>query len=109
MTEATQSTREQARWHTLATDEASTQLTVDPGEGLSADEVQQRLAQYGPNELAVEEPPSVWSVASAQLLNPMNIMLVIVGMASLLIDQVATAVVVLALVAFNVVMGSNQS
>ena len=106
--ETTQSTREQAQWHTLTADEASARLTVDPGEGLSPDDVQQRLAQYGPNELAVEEPPSVWSVASAQLLNPMNIMLVIVGLASLLIDQVATAVVVLALVAFNVVMGSNQ-
>src|SRR3712207_9520215 len=47
-------------------------------------------------------------VARGQLSNPMNIMLMIVGVASLVIGQVATAVVVLGLVTFNVVMGSNQ-
>jgi Ca2+-transporting ATPase len=38
----------------------------------------------------------------------MNIMLLIVGVASFLIGQVATGFVVTALVTFNVVMGSNQ-
>ena len=68
----------------------------------------QRLAEYGPNELPTEPPPSLWVVARGQLANPMNIMLLIVGAASIAIGQVPTGVVVLALVTFNVVMGTNQ-
>ena len=67
-----------------------------------------RLAEYGPNELPTEPPPSVWTVARGQLSNPMNIMLLIVCVASFAIAQVATGVVVLGLVTFNVVMGSSQ-
>jgi Ca2+-transporting ATPase len=47
-------------------------------------------------------------VARGQLVNPMNIMLIIVAVASFGIGQIATGVVVAALVTFNVVMGSNQ-
>ena len=47
-------------------------------------------------------------VARAQLVNPMNIMLLIVVAASFAIVQIATAVVVLGLVTFNVVMGTAQ-
>ena len=69
---------------------------------------QRRLAEYGPNQLATEPPPSLWSVALGQLSNPMNIMLVIVAVASLAIGQVATGIFVALLVTFNVVMGSRQ-
>ena len=43
-----------------------------------------------------------------QLSNPMNIMLLIVAVASLGIGQIATGLVVIGLVTFNVVMGTNQ-
>jgi Ca2+-transporting ATPase len=50
----------------------------------------------------------MWVVARGQLSNPMNIMLIIVAVASFGIGQIATGVVVTALVTFNVVMGCNQ-
>src|SRR6202008_4962651 len=62
----------------------------------------------GPNELPTEPPPSKWVVARGQLANPLNIMLIIVGLLSFGIGQVATGVVVIGLVTCNVVMGSNQ-
>ncbi len=83
-------------------------LDVDPTAGLAATEADARLERYGPNELTAEPPPSVWVVARGQLANPMNIMLLIVAVASLAIGQIATGIVVAALVTFNVVMGSNQ-
>ncbi len=95
-------------WHTLPPEDVAAELAVDPAEGLDGQEVQGRLAQYGPNSLPTEPPPSVWVVARGQLANPMNIMLLIVGVASFAIGQVATGFVVTALVTFNVVMGSNQ-
>jgi Ca2+-transporting ATPase len=99
---------EHAAWYALSAQEAARAMNVQPDQGLDVGEVQHRLAEYGPNELPVEPPPSVWVVARGQLANPMNIMLLIVCVASFAIAQVATGVVVLALVTFNVVMGSAQ-
>ena len=84
------------------------QVGVSVEQGLTTADAEQRLAQYGPNELPQEPPPSMWVVARAQLANPMNIMLLLVVVASFAIVQVATALVVLGLVLFNVVMGTNQ-
>ena len=61
-----------------------------PATGLDADEVQRRLAEFGRNEIATEPPPTLWAVAKGQLVNPMNIMLLIVSIASFAIGQVAT-------------------
>jgi Ca2+-transporting ATPase len=95
-------------WYAVPTDDVARRLGVDTGPGLDADEASRRLAEYGPNRLPTEPPPSIWAVARGQLANPMNIMLLIVVVASLLIGQVATALVVLGLVIFNVVMGTSQ-
>jgi P-type Ca2+ transporter type 2C len=101
-------TPEPLAWHTMSASDVTARLEVDPDSGLSADEIERRLARYGPNELPQEPPPSVWAVALGQLSNPMNIMLLIVSVASFVIGQVATGLFVLGLVTFNVVMGSNQ-
>src|SRR5215469_15541891 len=95
-------------WYALSAEAAAGQLGVDPAVGLDASDVGRRLAQYGPNELPTEPPPSIWAVARGQLVNPMNIMLLLVVGASFAIVQIATALVVLGLVVFNVVMGSLQ-
>ena len=50
---------EDAAWYALSADEAARALNVDPGQGLDAGDVTQRQAQYGPNELPTEPPPSV--------------------------------------------------
>jgi Ca2+-transporting ATPase len=95
-------------WYARPAQDVTAQLGVDADEGLTAAEAERRLAEYGPNELPTEPPPSVWAVARGQLANPMNIMLLIVVAASFAIVQIATALVVLGLVLFNVVMGTNQ-
>ncbi|MGY1702169.1 cation-translocating P-type ATPase [Geodermatophilus sp. SYSU D00766] len=88
--------------------DVAAQLGVDADEGLAAAEAERRLAEYGPNELPEQPPPSTWAVARGQLANPMNVMLLLVVGASFAIVQIATALVVLGLVLFNVVMGTNQ-
>src|SRR5262249_14370948 len=95
-------------WYTLSAEEAAAHMGVNPDRGLDTDVVERRLAEYWPNVRPTERTQSVWVVARGQLSNPMNIMLLIVCGASFAIAQWATAVVVLGLVVFNVVMGSNQ-
>ena len=98
----------EANWYALSADDVVARVGVDAERGLDPDEVQRRLAEFGRNEIATEPPPTLWEVAKGQLANPMNIMLLIVSIASLAIGQVATGVIVLALVSFNVIMGTNQ-
>ena len=69
-------------WYALSARDVTAQTGVDAEEGLPAAEAERRLAEYGPNELPTEPPPSVWAVARDQLANPMNIMLLIVCAAS---------------------------
>jgi Ca2+-transporting ATPase len=95
-------------WYALSAEEAASRLEVDTERGLDAAEVARRLGEYGSNQLPVEPPPSLWQVARRQLTNPMNIMLLIVSVASFTIGQIGTGIFVACLVTFNVVMGSNQ-
>ena len=83
-------------------------LRSDPDAGLTGAEAGARLAQVGPNEIAREQPPSVWQVALAQLRDPMNIMLVAVTVVSFVIGEVSTAAIVALLILLNVVLGSRQ-
>jgi P-type Ca2+ transporter type 2C len=99
---------ENVPWYAQSAQDVTAQLGVDTDQGLAAAEVERRLGEYGPNELPTEPPPSMWAVARGQLVNPMNIMLLLVVAASFAIVQIATALVVLGLVTFNVVMGSVQ-
>ena len=95
-------------WFSLSVGDVVARVGVDVERGLDAGEVERRLVEFGRNEIASEPPPTLWEVAKGQLMNPMNIMLLIVSVASLAIGQVATGVIVLALVSFNVIMGTNQ-
>jgi magnesium-transporting ATPase (P-type) len=59
-------------WHSLSSEEATAQLHVTATEGLDPAEATRRLAEYGPNALPTEPPPSLWAVARGQLANPMQ-------------------------------------
>ena len=83
-------------------------LGSDAGFGLTGAEAEVRLSGYGPNEISKEKPPSVWAVALQQLRDPMNIMLVVVTVVSLVIGEVSTGVIVALLILLNVVLGSIQ-
>ena len=80
----------------------------DAERGLSQSEAAARLSTYGKNEIVGEKPPSVVSVAFAQLRDPMNLMLVAVTVVSLLIGEISTGVIVGLLILLNIVLGTRQ-
>ena len=84
------------------------ELSTDAEAGLKSAEAVARLAQYGPNEISKEAPPSIWAVAAEQLRDPMNIMLIAVVAVSFVIGQVSTGVIVGLLILLNVVLGTRQ-
>ncbi len=108
MTDSTTAVQATQRWWSSSAQEVAATLGVDAAQGLDAGDAATRLATYGPNVLAQEPPPSTWSLARAQITNPMNVMLIVVAVVSYAIGQVLTGVIVTLLVAFNVVMGTSQ-
>ncbi|WP_396667637.1 cation-translocating P-type ATPase [Microbacterium sp. R86528] len=95
-------------WHSEDPDMVIAAVGGDRERGLTTAEASRRLSEHGPNAIAAEPAPSVWQVAFRQLVDPMNIMLVVVAVVSFLIDQISVGVLVGALVALNVVLGTRQ-
>jgi P-type Ca2+ transporter type 2C len=94
--------------HLSSADEVAAALGTDPSRGLTASEAAQRRERWGPNRITGERPPSVALVAAAQLREPMTLMLSAVAVASVVIEQVSTGILVALLVLVNVVMGTRQ-
>ncbi|MCA9860614.1 MAG: HAD-IC family P-type ATPase, partial [Thermomicrobiales bacterium] len=95
-------------WYALDTNEAIAKLNSSVESGLTSAEAKQRIGTYGPNEIAAEAKASVWKVALKQLKDPMNIMLVIVSIASFVIGEYPVGILVGILVILNVFIGARQ-
>ncbi|MFT4469485.1 cation-translocating P-type ATPase [Arthrobacter sulfonylureivorans] len=96
------------QWYAQAPEAVVAKLGTNEQAGLDTAEADQRRARYGPNSIAAERPPSRWAIALRLLRDPMNLMLVGVVIVSLIIDQVAVAIIVALLVILNLVLGTQQ-
>jgi Ca2+-transporting ATPase len=101
-----ESATEQPRWYALTTEAVAQQLKVDPAKGLSAAEAQQRLQQYGPNELAAKKKESGLQAFLRQYKDFMQIILLGAAALSLVVTQdVRTSIMLVLLTIFNAVLG----
>ncbi|MCJ0902497.1 cation-transporting P-type ATPase [Rhodococcus sp. ARC_M6] len=99
---------ESKEWYARSTESVLSDLGSDPEVGLTVGEVEERRRRYGSNTIAAAPTPSMWSIALAQLKDPMNLMLVVVATVSIAIGEIPTAIVVGVLVVLNVVLGTRQ-
>ncbi len=96
-------------WHGLSVEEALSRQQVEVTSGLSGSEVTSRRAQYGPNKLTAASREPRWQAFLRQYREPMQIVLLVAGIASLLLPgQFWTGVLLLGLTLFNAFMGLNQ-
>ena len=100
------STESQTKWYSLTADEAAKQLQVDPEKGLSAAEAQQRLTQYGPNELAAKKKESDLHAFLRQYRDFMQIILVGAAVINVVVTgDWSTTIVLLVLTVSNAILG----
>jgi len=95
-------------WHTLTVAEALRQQGVDAATGLSTAEAEARLKKYGANAFTAEKKEPGWRVFLRQYQDPMQILLLVATVASLLIKEWGTALLLLALTLLNAFMGLSQ-
>ncbi|GAA2207680.1 cation-transporting P-type ATPase [Nonomuraea monospora] len=88
--------------------EALKVLGVEAGHGLSAAEVETRRGRYGPNKFAEAKPEPAWRAFVRQYADAMQIVLLVAGIGSLLLQQWGTGLVLLGLTLFNAFLGLRQ-
>ena len=95
-------------WYAMAPEEVAQRLNVDPAQGLSAAKAAERLKKDGPNALPAEATTPVWQQFLSQYRSYMQIILVAAAVASMLIGEISTGVIVLAITALNALGGMRQ-
>ena len=96
-------------WFSLTPEAAAAQLKVDPAVGLTTAEADARRAQYGTNSFAEAKKASKWQLFVRQYADPMQVVLLIAGIACLFLPgQFGTGVFLILLTMFNAWMAMNQ-
>jgi len=85
-----------------------TGLRTDPDNGLSQEEAEARLLEYGPNELPKEDPPTCFSLFLDQLKDLLVIMLIVAAIVAAALSQVAASVAIIVIVLANAILGVKQ-
>ncbi len=94
-------------WHALDVQEVFRKLNTNE-RGLTDDEVERRLEEYGPNELVEEEAISNLALLTSQLKNPLIGVLVIAAVLSFIAGKSIDTIVIMSVIGFNTVIGFSQ-
>ena len=77
-------------------------------QGLSSEEVKNRLAKYGPNEFAKKQKRSGFIEILYHLRNPLVLILLIAGLVSGFVGDVTDAVIIFVIVLLSIVLDVYQ-
>jgi Ca2+-transporting ATPase len=102
------SPRGERPWHCLSADEVLARLGVAAGRGLSAAAAAERLARFGPNEIAEGARRSPLRMLAAQFTDFMIVVLLGAAAISALIGEPEDSVVILVIVVLNAIVGFVQ-
>jgi Ca2+-transporting ATPase len=95
-------------WHSLSIDGAAAELSVDPSQGLGAEEAQRRLAVSGENRLLEARPRPLVLRFFDQFRNMLVLVLLLAAALAWAIGDLKDAIVILIVVVFNVTLGFYQ-
>jgi P-type Ca2+ transporter type 2C len=94
-------------WHALKMDAVLNHLEVQH-DGLSSEEAEKRLQNYGPNQLNEAQRPGFMALLWAQLNNFVVILLIVASVISALLGDYVEAAAIMAIVVLNSVLGIVQ-
>ena len=95
-------------WHALHTDEVLEKLQTPLESGLSSAEAAERLAQFGPNQLAEKPRPSFLSLVLDQLKGFVVILLIVAAFVSAALGEWVDSSAIVAIVVLNAILGVVQ-
>src|SRR5438552_1191679 len=95
-------------WHQLDRQSVLEKMAVDATAGLSQAEAEQRLAQYGRNELADAGIRNPWRILWEQLTAILMLILVIAAIVSAILGDYRDAAAIAIIVVLNAALGFTQ-
>jgi Ca2+-transporting ATPase len=95
-------------WHALHTDEVLKKLQTPSETGLSTTEAAERLAKFGPNQLAEKSKPSFFRLVLDQLNSFVVILLLVAAVVSAVLGEWVDASAIAAIVVLNAILGVVQ-
>ena len=95
-------------WHTLGVEDALRKQGVDAATGLSQAEAECRLKQFGPNKFAEAKKEPGYVAFLNQYKDPMQIVLLVAALVSVIIQQWSTALILIILTLFNAFLALRQ-
>ncbi|MBN2151972.1 MAG: HAD-IC family P-type ATPase [Candidatus Lokiarchaeota archaeon] len=98
---------QEKQWHAMGAEEVLAELGTSV-HGLSEEEVARRLKEHGPNELAEGHKITKLEILLGQLKNPLFMVLVIAALLSVFAGKYVDTYVVVAVIAFNTILGFSQ-
>jgi len=99
---------EQQAWHTLEPHEIEVALDTHLGQGLTAQQAERRLEQFGPNRLTENRRISPWKLLVEQFQDFMVLVLLGATAVSYFLGEVSDAITIVAIVILNAVLGFIQ-
>ena len=98
---------ENTKWYKLSVEETLQNLDSSK-EGISSEEVKERLNRFGPNELPKKKPVTILQIILSQFKDPLIYILLIAGFISVIIGEPDDAIFILAVVVLNAIIGTTQ-
>lgn len=95
-------------WYKIPVKDVLAELDTNASVGLSSDNVQKRLEEYGPNELKDSESHSWWVILLSQFKDVMIIILILAAIVSFAVGEHTDAYVILAIIIGNAIIGYVQ-
>ena len=95
-------------WYQLTKEEVAERVDANPESGLSSTEADARLEKYGLNELIERGVKSPWRILWEQITEVMVVILIIAALVSLFLGEVNDAIVIMAIVILNAILGFTQ-
>ena len=96
------------KWYALPVPDVLARLGTSAEIGLSAQQVAERQAQFGKNELPVASETSLWKLLLSQFTEVMVLVLIAAAIISLLLGDLKDTIVILAIVLLNAALGFVQ-
>ncbi len=97
-----------SNWYKQETTAVLETLDSNLEQGLTLSEAKQRLAKFGPNELVDKGTKSIFKIMWEQLTNILVVVLIIAAVVSIAIGESTDAIVILAIVILNTLLGVTQ-
>lgn len=94
-----------SQWYSKTVQEITEELNTNIETGLSSQEAENRLKQYGPNKFQEGEKTSIWKMLWEQINSILIWILIVAAIISAFVGEITDAIIIFIVIALNAIIG----